>query len=353
MAMLGVGLLFGCNEHPLEDDGGLFRVGPGLVQSNHCADVPADLEFCTELDQGRPYLAGRDYLTDPNDPTAGFDASALAEDFRCIASAGDCGGVYERGLGTLGLSLRDDLRAANSSFLREEAFLVVVFLADEDDCTEIDGVSVEDCIDARSRDRLEPAEHFYNELVTLNGGDESRVLIAGLIGPPGDPANPSLPSCVQTLAGGAVASALDGARYREIIQLARPRGLEESICQADFSGALFNIGRVLRENLDVHCVPEAPLSCTSDADCDGGATCTDVGSVAFCSNFEIAVEIQAPDGGDFHLLASPGSLGGDVNPNAEFEVDFDAESCLSGVSFRFTEGSRPSPGSRYRVTYPR
>jgi hypothetical protein len=53
-------------------------------------------------------------------------------------------------------------------------------------------------------------------------------------------------------------SARDGRRYRELIELAGSRGIEESICQGDFSRALDNIGRILRESLDVNCLGEAP-----------------------------------------------------------------------------------------------
>ena len=151
-------------------------------------------------------------------------------------------------------------------------------------------------------------------------------------------------------------SARDGRRYRELIELAGSRGIEESICQGDFSRALDNIGRILRESLDVNCLGEAPQTCDSDMDCDAGATCLAVGETGadqFCSNFEIAVEVQSADGADFDPLTPPGPLGDAPSPDGEFEIDFDAEVCPHGVSFRFAPGSWPSAGSRYRVAYPR
>jgi hypothetical protein len=80
----------------------------------------------------------------------------------------------------------------------------------------------------------------------------------------------------------------------------------------------------------------------------------ELGGELFCSNFEIAVEIQDPEGGPFVELAPPGPVGL-VEPNldAQFLVDYDARACLHGVSFSFAPGSRPLTGSRYRLSYPR
>lgn len=353
------------------NDGGLFQTEPGPVQSAQCVSIPAELEYCEDMRLDQAFLSGDDYLTVPGDPSQGFVTEALAADFRCIASAGDCGGAFERGLEVLELSLSDDLGPANAGFLRDDAFLVVIFLTDEDDCSNADAFNItrdDDCYALETREQLTPVQNFYDRLVELKGGDDSRVLIAGLIGPDDNQPlqtydelaqNGPRFSCISELAGqgGSSANARDGERYRELIDLVGSRGVEESICQGNFSNALTNIGDILRENLDVNCLREEPVTCESDADCRGTATCLQPGDPAlgdrFCSNFEISVEIQPPEGGAFHELISPGQLGEEPNPEAQFQIDFESQACLHGVSFSFAPGARPRTGSRYRVTYPR
>ena len=351
------------------NDGGLFQVTPGPLQSLRCEATPTDLEYCENLRLDEPFLVGDDYLVNSDDPSAGFLTADLAADFRCIASAGDCGGAFERGLEMLKLSLSDDLGPANSGFLRDDAFLVVIFLTDEDDCSNNDAFSItrdDDCYAQETREQLVPVQSYYDELVALKGGDESRVLIAGLIGPDDNLTlqtyeelgqNGPRFSCISELqAGEGAANARDGERYRSLIDLVGSRGIEESICQGDFSNALNNIGEILRENLDVNCLREAPRTCDFDDDCGGNATCIGAGEPGgdlFCSNFEISVEIQLPEGGAFEALTSPGQLSEEQNLDAQFNIDFDAQACLHGVSFSFAPGSRPRTGSRYRVSYPR
>lgn len=353
------------------NDGGLFQVEPGPVQSKQCISIPSELEYCEDMRLDQAFLVGDDYLAVPGDPSQGFATDALAADFRCIASAGDCGGAFERGLEVLDLALSDDLGPANAGFLRDDAFLVVIFLTDEDDCSNADAFNItrdDDCYALETREQLTPVQNFYDRLVELKGGDDSRVLIAGLIGP-----DDNLPlqtydelgqngprfSCISELQEGAgAANARDGERYRELIDLVGSRGIEESICQGDFSNALTNIGEILRENLDVNCLREEPRTCEDDDDCGGEiGSCMQPGDPAvgdrFCTSFEIAVEIQPPDGGAFYALTSPGQLGNEPNPEAQFNIDFESQACLHGVSFSFAPGARPRTGSRYRVSYPR
>ncbi len=351
------------------NDGGLFQTEPGPLQSLRCEDTPPELEYCENLRFDEPFLQGTDYLVSAGDPSQGFEIGQLAQDFRCIASAGDCGGAFERGLETLELALGDDLGPANAGFLRDDAFLVVIFLTDEDDCSNNDAFSItqdNDCYALETRDSLVPVQSYYDYLVDLKDGDESRVLIAGLIGPSDNlelqtyeelAQNGPRFSCISQLQEGeGAANARDGERYRELIDLVGSRGIEESICQGDFSRALNNIGEILRENLDVNCLREAPRTCELDSDCGAGSACMGAGELGgdlFCSNFEIAVEIQEPEGGPFVQLAAPGAVGDELNPDAAFLVDYDAQACLHGVSFSFAPGSRPRTGSRYRLSYPR
>jgi hypothetical protein len=113
--------------------------------------VSPGLAYCEELRLARPFMVGRDDLLSTEDPTLGCDVERLAADFRCVASVGDCGSAFEQGLASVSLSLDGPLAQLNSSFLRDEAFLLVVFLSDEDDCSgEVVGRD-DDCHDPLAR----------------------------------------------------------------------------------------------------------------------------------------------------------------------------------------------------------
>lgn len=349
------------------DDRGIFRTEPGDVQSLNCLEPPASLSYCEDLELGDDsFISGEDYLLVRGDPSQGFDTDALARDFRCIASAGDCGSGFERGLEMLRDGLQD---ASNAGFVRDEAFLLVIFLSDEDDCSNDDAFNITrdaDCYAAEQRDQLVPTGEFYDFLVDLKNGQEEKILLAGIIGPDdGQPPQTFVElerdgprfSCISELSTSDTAvDARDGERYRELIEAVGSRGVEESICQGSFSAALTNIAEILRDALDVNCLQSEPRSCEFEEDCPSDQACVDPGQPGgprFCETFEIIVEIRESDQLEFEPLASPGTAGEEPAADAQFYVDYDADVCVHGVAFSFAPGSRPPTGSRYRVAYPR
>lgn len=352
------------------NDGGRFQTSPGPVQTLNCFEPPESLAYCEGLSLERPFLRAQDYMVSASDPAAGLRTTELAADFRCIASAGDCGNGFERGLEVLRNALSPEmLQTSNANFIRDEAFLVVIFLTDEDDCSNNDAFQITrdaDCYASEQRGKLVPVQEYYDFLVDLKNGEEEKILLAGLIGPDDglppqtfqelDRNGPRF-SCISELStSDSAVDARDGERYRELITLAGSRGLEESICQANFSTALTNIGEILREALDVNCLAKRPRTCEVDADCPGGVQCIQPGDAnvgdKFCENFEIFVEVQQPGASNFEPLASPGAVGEPEAEGAQFLVDYDASVCLHGVAFSFVSGSRPPTGARYRVSYP-
>ncbi len=354
-------------------DRGVFQVEPGESLQNNCFAAPELLAYCDDIEFEQRFMVSDDYLIDPDDPSQGLDSARLSREFRCAATVGDCGNGFERGLQTMVEALSDEnLDGPNAGFLRDDAFLVVIFLTDEDDCSNNDSFQVTrdaDCYAAERREQLVPVERFYEQLVEMKSGANEKVLIAGIIGvddrlPPQtftelDRDGPRF-SCISELsAGDESVDARDGERYRELILMAESRGLEESICQGNFSSALNNIGEILRKNLDLNCLRDAPRTCQDvETDCPLTDTCGQPPSGPltsgdrFCSSFELEVEIQRPGDVSFETLRSPGTAGqAEPNADAEFFVDYDAASCRHGVAFSFAPGARPPAHSRYRVSY--
>ncbi len=104
---------------------------PPLADPTNCPNEGA--VTCTALDPGETFI--KDILLDdevtrernynPNDAT-------LAERFSCMAKLGICGCGFEQPLEAMKRALDPGV---NPGFLRENAFLAVIFITDEDDCS--------------------------------------------------------------------------------------------------------------------------------------------------------------------------------------------------------------------------
>jgi hypothetical protein len=92
----------------------------------------------------------------------------LADTFACVARVGTFGDIVEQPMTALLSAVSPELNAAggcNEGFLRDEAILVVTFITDEDDTR-----SPDDPSDWRQR------------LIEVKGGEESAVVVLGLVG---------------------------------------------------------------------------------------------------------------------------------------------------------------------------
>jgi hypothetical protein len=90
----------------------------------------------TTLHGGATYIAVR---TDPStgQQIKNYDASTLTEVFTCIANIGDTGCGFEQPLLSVVRALGGDgdQPAENAGFLRPDAFLAVILITNEDDCS--------------------------------------------------------------------------------------------------------------------------------------------------------------------------------------------------------------------------
>jgi hypothetical protein len=214
----------------------------------------------------------------------------LDEALSCISHAGDSGCGFEAPLEAMKRAL-DGSRPENAGFLRRGAFLAVVFLTDEDDCSArqslfeqpAETVGKDDircalaayrCDHALSssapgtytgcrvrRDGFMTVPSDYAQfLLTLDG--PSGVAAALIAGEPTDKLTTGTltltaddgrtfvqdlavePTCSATINGNP-AVGRPPLRLDEMLGVLGDRGLFRTICQADFSGALGDIGALL------------------------------------------------------------------------------------------------------------
>jgi hypothetical protein len=308
-------------------EGGLPNVHIGVVSSN-VGISPFQTTGCVgNGDDGKLQNAPRGACTPPNgyfisdildpsgaiDPTTGQPAritnypstATLADVFSCIARLGSTGCGLEQHLESMKRAL-DGHRPENANFIRSgmgsdpDAFLAVIFVADEDDCSAKDG-SVFDPSQNDISDPLGPFGSFrctefgifcdgspisrspanYNECEPmpvemadyikhpdeyvdfLKGlkSDERNVIVAGIIGNPtpvnivlDEDGNPELDcSC----GCGTAQTAVPAVRLGYFINSFPDRSTFTSICNEDLSDALNVIAELLKRVVGNPCLDGA------------------------------------------------------------------------------------------------
>jgi hypothetical protein len=151
----------------------------------------------------------------------------FVEDFQARVQVGTEGSDREAGIDAAYQALSEPLLSSvNGSFLRTGAVLSVIYLSDENDCTDrgaLDGFDTPAaCYDAA--DLLIPVRELAAEYETLKTHDE-RILVSAIVGPP-----------IKANCDGAV----PGVRYQAMA--AAFGGLDESICQKDFGDIMAELG---------------------------------------------------------------------------------------------------------------
>lgn len=300
-------------------EGGLPNVHVGVVSSDAgggalaypvCTAIGDDgLLQSTARITGCTPPSGR-YIIDEQIPGCEGDPStcrntnysgSLADTFACIASLGIEGCGFEQHLESMKLAL-DGHNPANGGFLRPDAWLAVVLIADEDDCsasnTQIfDASTAMDAMDSALGPRgsfrctefgvtcggepvtrefatygvCEPREDspflrhprvYAQFLRDLKKQDPNLVMVGGIFGDPtpfevGDdlslgPADgkPDLmPSCTS-----AMGKAVPGVRLENFIAEFGANGIWTSICKDDLSSALMLVAEQLAKRIGTPCI---------------------------------------------------------------------------------------------------
>jgi hypothetical protein len=276
----------GCPKVATGDDG--LLVNTGRVMTG-CAAPNG--RFISDIKSG----ATRNCNYGPTCDTTPAGEMSLASTFSCIATLGTTGCGFEMQLEAMRKALNGS-NAQNAGFLRNGAYLAVIFLTDEDDASVKDpsvfslmnvgpgdfrvqplyAYKCDKPISATGGDTytgckpttggyLHDTSEYYTFLTTQIGKDPSQVVVAAIAGTDNmgnapDPTGFTImtggitfpftqplalePSCMTTISGG-MAISRPGLRISDFISQFGSRGKYYTVCQGDYSQALKDIGTQL------------------------------------------------------------------------------------------------------------
>lgn len=301
-------------------EGGLPNIHLGVISSDMGAG-PFNISNCSgNGDNGQLQTQARvtgcspptgAYISDISDGAGGRTTNysgTLSDTFSCIAQLGINGCGFEQHFESMRRALNGS-NAFNNGFLRESAFLAVVFLQDEDDCSTRDsqmfdtsqnstsdplgplssfrcyefGVDCEtgdsdprapgpreNCFAEEDSDYMYGVQEYVDFLKDLKG-DDSLVIVAGIIGNPEpvavgvDPERPQNPALVPSCTSSA-GKADPAVRIKTLLDQFPNRNTFTTICNEDLSDGLALIAQLLKEAIGNPCIE----SLLKDRDPDTG-----------------------------------------------------------------------------------
>jgi hypothetical protein len=246
------------------------------------------------------------WIEDVDDGAGGrrqnYTGGTLDQVFGCIANLGTGGCGFEQHFESMkrGLERSQEASDLNTGFLRPDAFLAVIFLADEDDCSPRDGSVLDpspsqntisstlgpftsfrcaefgitcdegnlqrsptdytNCV-PRGDSYFNHSDYYYDFLTGLKD-DPNLIYVAAIAGneapvgvfmdtPPTGGEVPTIkPSCQTTGTG----KADPGVRIRALVDRFGSRGTFTSICQEDLTDALDEIAKALKRIIGTPCL---------------------------------------------------------------------------------------------------
>ncbi len=290
-------------------EGGLPNVHLGVISSDTGAG-PFNISNCSgNGDNGQLQTQARitgctpptgAYISDISDGAGGrttnYGGGDLAATFSCIAQLGINGCGFEQQLESMRRALNGS-NQFNNGFLRETAFLAVIFITDEDDCSTQDsqmfdtsqnstsdplgplssfrcyefGIDCEtgnadprapgprtNCVPQEDSQYMYGVQEYVDFLKDVKG-DDGLIIVAGIMGnrepvsvgvDPDRPQNPALvPSCTSA-AGKADASV----RLSWLLDQFPSRNAFTTICNEDLSDGLQLIAQLLKEAIGNPCI---------------------------------------------------------------------------------------------------
>ncbi|HXU80158.1 MAG TPA: hypothetical protein VN914_02090 [Polyangia bacterium] len=241
------------------------------------------------------------FISSFNNQTMNNFQGPIENVFSCMANLGVAGCGYEHQLQATRVALYETVTAENKGFLRDDAFLAIILITDEDDCSAettsdlftddatfpmtsasfrcsqvghfCDGkappvgvfdVPLESCM-PNPAGRLIKVTDIVDSIRALKKRPDQQILVSGIFGWPNNPtgaryryvqANQGIdvaPIC-QSMNGDAAA----GLRLKQFVESFGASGTFFSICQDDFSPAMKTIGEKLAAKLGNPCI-SAPV----------------------------------------------------------------------------------------------
>lgn len=178
------------------------------------------------------------------DPAILTQAENFVGNFIQRVQVGVEGSDMERGLEAAWFALTDPSVAnRNAGFLREDANLAVIFITDENDCSDEGGLPAgaegRTCYEAI--DKLVPVNEYVDRFNSLKG-EGLYAIVGGILGPSvEDGCQDSWP----------------GHRYSTIIE--QTGGVEGNICETDYRGMMTELGNRIVGPMTVFTLTEVPI----------------------------------------------------------------------------------------------
>ncbi len=237
---------------------------PGGLPDLHLAVITTGGTDCSQLGDAATMTAagarGHDYFTDvriPGGEERDYDGDlgdALAETFEQLP----VGCAIPRPLEAMRRAL--DTNPSNAGFLREDAYLAVMFLTATDDCSFADPAFLEGADPFRCIEQPGALIAVDDYAAFLHGlkADPAQVALGGAFGPAEprviDPQTRSVePSCTS---GDGARSAEPATRLHALFDRFPNRAADVSLCEPDLSGALDVLATLVKQPLGVPCFDE-------------------------------------------------------------------------------------------------
>jgi hypothetical protein len=295
-------------------------VGTGRGKCQGVGD-DGQLQITGVTTQGEPYLIDTRPDDDPATPrTTNFDGTsddALTAAFAKIALVGAEGCGFEQHLEAIKRAL-DPGNAANTGFLRKDALLAVVIIADEDDCSmehssllapdtaapglpqsfrctkygvlcDQGGTTPDQMASPGAKSQCHPNDASpyltnvaqYADFLKQLKGDGHKVVVAGIMGPTdpfgvelADPSKPAFPSLVHSckyVGGDMKNEVADPAiRIKAFLDQFPGQNTFATICQRDLSGPLGQIAELIKAASNDPCI-EGKLADPPNYECSVSA----------------------------------------------------------------------------------
>ena len=200
--------------------------------------VTTDMDFDNEQ---RAELVGNPYVLTPEDD--------YVQGFKNLVRVGTDGSDKEKGLSAALTALTEPwISDANAGFLRDDAILSIIFVSDENDCSDDDALANDDSVACyEKQEKLIPIVDLIHEFRGIKGAGGPRVIASGIVGPQ-------------------VADGCDGSwpGHRYTALATGLGGQVGNICDDDYSALMYDLGLAVSGELDTFQLTYAALEGTID-----------------------------------------------------------------------------------------